>query len=282
VTTAATKQTTTATMQTTTATKQTTTDTKQRTALAAARAAAVIEPGLDRPVGLIGARLWAAAAALLLAVGAGTAWATLGTLPHTLTLDAVIAHGPAPTVARADLAGSVVDVRAEPGERVTEGQVLAVLRAPTGGRTELRAPVAGTVTAVLAAPGSAVAAGGPVVALDSAAAPATVRLYAASQREAARLLPGRAVLVPLPGGGAVRAVITAVDPLPVRARSLDGTLPVPLPGLPDGDAPVWAAYAQLPAPVGESLHGGPVPVRVAVDLGARHPYQAVFGTGEQR
>ncbi|GAA0690857.1 hypothetical protein GCM10010193_51550 [Kitasatospora atroaurantiaca] len=256
----------------------TTTATKQRTALAAAQAAAVLEPGLDRPVGLIGARLWAAAAALLLAVGAGTAWATLGSLPHTVTLDAVIAHGPAPAVARADVAGSVLDVRAQPGERVTEGQVLAVLRTPTGERTELRAPVAGTVTAVLAPPGSAVAAGGPVVTLDSAAAPATVRLYAASEREAARLRPGREVLVPLPGGGVVRAVITAVDPLPVRARSLDGTLPVPLPGLPGGDAPVWAAYAQLPTPVA----GGPVPVRVAVDLGARHPYQAVFGTGEQR
>ncbi|WP_431681504.1 acetyl-CoA carboxylase biotin carboxyl carrier protein subunit [Kitasatospora sp. KL5] len=250
-------------------------------ALAAGRAAAVLEPGLDRPVGLVGARLSAAAGALLLAVGAGTAWTVFGTLPHTLAVDAVVAHGPAPATVRADGPGTLARLLVRPGERVTAGQPLAVLHTGEGRQVELRAASAGTVTALLARPGDELAPGAPVLALDSAGLPLTVRLFATDPGEARELRPGRTVLVPVPGAGAVRAVITAVDPLPARADSLDGTLPVPLPGLPAGAAPVWTAYAELPPEAQQSAAAlpGPLPVTADIDLGARHPYQAVLGKG---
>ncbi|MFJ8040553.1 acetyl-CoA carboxylase biotin carboxyl carrier protein subunit [Kitasatospora sp. NPDC096147] len=252
----------------------------QSTAVAAARAAAVLEPGLDRPVGLVGARLRAAAAALLLVVGAGGGWLAFGTLPHTLPLPAVLAHGAAPETVRADRPGALLAYRVSPGAAVTEGQTIAVLRTAAGEELTVPAPQAGTVTALLAAPGATIAPGAALAALDAAGLPDTVRLFATSLEDAGHLVPGRTVLVPVPGAGTVQATITAVDPLPVRADSLDGTFPVPLPGVPTGAAPVWTARAELPYSVSQLR--GPVPLTVAVDLGARHPYQAVFGTGAGR
>ncbi|MFJ9519553.1 hypothetical protein ACIRPK_14990 [Kitasatospora sp. NPDC101801] len=261
-------------------TEQPTVGPRETTAVAAARAAAVLEPGLDRPVGLVGARLRAAAAALLLAVGAGAGWAVFGALPHTLALPAVLAHGPAPETVRADQAGALLSYRIGTGALVTEGQPIAVLRTPAGEELVVRAPSAGTVTALLATPGGAVAPGTGLVTLDSARLPQTVRIFATSVQDAGQLVPGRTVLVPVPGMGTVRATVTTADTLPVRADSLDGTFTVPLPGLPTGSAPVWTAYASIPAAVGQLR--GPVPLTVSVDLGARHPYQAVFGSGAGR
>ncbi|BAJ30344.1 MULTISPECIES: acetyl-CoA carboxylase biotin carboxyl carrier protein subunit [Kitasatospora] len=249
--------------------------TEARTAaVAAARAAAVLEPGLDQPVRLIGPRLWLAGAALVLAVGAGAGWAVWGRLPHTMTVAAVAAHGDAPVRVAAERAGSLVEFEVRPGDAVTAGQVLALV-----GDGELTAPGAGTVSALLAAPGAQLAPGTPVLAMDPAGAPATVRLLASDPKDAARLVPGLPVLVPVPGGGAVRAVVDRVEPLPVRADSLDGTLPVAVPGLPAGGAPVWVAYARLPR--GVALNG-PLALDVRVDLGSRHPYQAVLGQEAKR
>ncbi|KDN83900.1 HlyD family efflux transporter periplasmic adaptor subunit [Kitasatospora cheerisanensis] len=156
---------------------------------------------------------------------------------------------------------------------MTAGQVLAQLAGPDG-TTELTAPAAGTVSALLTAPGTPLAPGAPVLALDPADAPATVRLLLADPADAARLAPGQSVLVPTPGGGAVHAVVERIDPLPVRADTLDGTLPVAVPGLPAGSAPVRVAYARLPQDVRVA---GPLALDVRVDLGSRHPYQAVLG-----
>lgn len=246
----------------------------------AVAAAAVLEPGLDRPVRLIGARLSAAAVALVLVTGAGGAWAAFGTLPDTLPLNAVVAHGGAPVTVRAESAGALREVLVRPGEPVAAGRPVALLRTADGRESEVRAPAAGTVTAVRAEPGTALAPGSPVVTLDPAGEPAGVRLFATSTAELRALVPGRTVLVPVPGGGRLRAVVTAVDPMPARADSLDGTLPVPLPGLPTGAAPVWTAFAALPP--GTVLPGGALPVTASVDLGARHPYQAVLGRGAAR
>ncbi|MCX5209992.1 HlyD family secretion protein [Kitasatospora sp. NBC_00240] len=246
----------------------------------APRGAAVLEPGLDRPVGLVGARLWAAAAALLLVVGAGTGWALFGTLPHTSALPALLAHGPAPETVRADRAGALLGYRVLPGQRVTQGQPLALLRTADGTEVPVPAPADGTVTSLLAAPGDELAPGAAVASLDDGRQPRTLRLYATTLKQAGQLAPGRTVLVPVPGKGVVRATVTAVDPLPARADSLAGSFSVPLPGLPVGAAPVWTAYALLPEPEGPGV--GPVPLTVSVDLGARHPYQAVFGTGAKR
>ncbi|MGW4813944.1 hypothetical protein ACWEPB_20195 [Kitasatospora cineracea] len=246
----------------------------QTAAVAAARAAAVLEPGLDQPVRLVGARLWLAGAALVLAVGAGASWAVWGRLPHTLTVHAVAAHGDAPVRVAAERAGSLVEFEVRPGERVAAGQVLALV-----GGAGLTAPAAGTVSALLAAPGDQLAPGSPVLTLDAAAAPPTVRLLLDNPKDAAKLTPGLPVLVPAPGGGAVRAVVDRVEPLPVRADSLDGTLPVAVPGLPAGPAPVWVAYARLPQ--GVALNG-PLALDVRVDLGSRHPYQAVLGQEAKR
>ncbi|MEV4558575.1 HlyD family efflux transporter periplasmic adaptor subunit [Kitasatospora sp. NPDC049285] len=238
----------------------------------------MLEPGLDQPVRLVGARLWIAGAALLLAVGAGAGWAVWGRLPHALTVQAVAAHGTAPVRVAAERAGSLAEFKVGPGEPVAAGQVVAVLAAADG-PVEVTSPRAGTVSALLAAPGTPLAPGAPLLALDPADAPATVRLLAVSPQDAAKLRPGLPVLVPVPGGGVVRAVVDAVEPLPVRADALDGTLPVPLPGLPTGAAPVWVAYATLPA--GVTLQG-PIALQVRVDLGSRHPYQAVLGTEAKR
>ncbi|GAA4843949.1 hypothetical protein [Kitasatospora terrestris] len=254
-------------------------ESRSRAAVAAARAAAVLEPGLDQPVRLIGARLWVAGVALLLAVGAGAGWAAFGSLPHTLTVNAVVAHGPAPVQVAADRAGALFETRVRPGDRVAAGQTVAVVRTAGEGDVEVRAAAPGTVTALLAAPGAQLAPGSPVVALDPSDAPAVVRLVATSAKDAARLAPGRAVLVPLPGGGVVRAVVTAADPLPVAAGSLAGTLPVAPPGLPAGDTPVWLAYARLPDGTTVSA---PFTLPVKVDLGARHPYQAVLNKEPRR
>ncbi|GLW70268.1 hypothetical protein Kpho02_25670 [Kitasatospora phosalacinea] len=250
----------------------------QTAAVAAARAAAVLEPGLDQPVRLIGPRLWLAGAALALAVGAGAGWAVWGRLPHTMTVPAVAAHGDAPVRVAAERAGSLVEFEVRPGERVAAGQVLALVGDGTA-RTELTAPAAGTVSALLAAPGAPLAPGTPVLALDRADAPATVRLLVDDPARAAKLAPGLPVLVPVPGGGAIRALVDRVEPLPVRADTLDGTLPVAVPGLPAGGAPVWVAYARLPQ--GVALDG-PLALDVRVDLGSRHPYQAVLGQEAKR
>ncbi|MFJ5884136.1 hypothetical protein [Kitasatospora cineracea] len=246
----------------------------QTAAVAAARAAAVLEPGLDQPVRLVGTRLWLAGAALVLAVGAGASWTAWGRLPHTMTVHAVAAHGDAPVRVAAERAGSLVEFEVRPGERVAAGQLLARV-----GDGELTAPAAGTVSALLAAPGDQLAPGAPVLTLDAAAAPPTVRLLLDDPKAAAKLAPGLPVLVPAPGGGAVRAVVERVEPLPVRADSLDGTLPVAVPGLPAGQAPVWVAYARLPQ--GVALNG-PLALDVRVDLGSRHPYQAVLGQEAKR
>ncbi|MFD8478833.1 biotin/lipoyl-containing protein [Kitasatospora sp. NPDC059673] len=250
----------------------------QTAAVAAARAAAVLEPGLDQPVRLIGARLWLAGAALVLAVGAGAGWAVWGTLPNTLTVHAVAAHGTAPVRVFAEHPGSLLAFRVRPGQQVTSGQVLAQLAGPDG-TSELTAPAAGTVSALLAAPGAQLAPGTPVLALDRADAPATVRLLLTDPKDAAKLAPGRRVLVPVPGGGTADAVLDRIDPLPVRADTLDGTLPVAVPGLPTGSAPVWVAYAHLPQ---DLPLAGPLALDVRVDLGSRHPYQAVLGKEAKR
>ncbi|BFV58465.1 hypothetical protein KCMC57_up35690 [Kitasatospora sp. CMC57] len=254
--------------------------TKGAIAVAAARAAAVLEPGLDRPVGLVGARLRAAAAALLLAVGAGGGWVAFGSLPHTLALPAVLAHGTAPETVRADQAGALHSYQVATGTRVAQGQTIATLRTVVGDELVVRAPHAGTVTALLATPGGTLAPGAGIVALDAAQLPETVRIFATSLRDARQLVPGRTVLVPVPGAGAVEATIAEVDALPIRADALDGTFTVPLPGVPTGSAPVWTAYAQIPASATQLR--GPVPLTVSVDLGARHPYEAVFGSGAGR
>ncbi|MBB4948317.1 biotin carboxyl carrier protein [Kitasatospora gansuensis] len=261
-------------------TEQPTVGTAGATAVAAARAAAVLEPGLDRPVGLVGARLRAAAAALLLAVGAGGGWAAFGSLPHTLALPAVLAHGTAPETVRADQAGSLLAYQVGTGAVVTQGQGIALLRTPAGDELVVRAPHAGTVTALLATPGATVAPGAGLLALDDAQLPDTVRIFATSLQDAGHLVRGRTVLVPVPGAGTVQATITEVDSLPVRAETLDGTFTVPLPGVPTGAAPVWVAYARIQASATQLR--GPVPLTVSVDLGARHPYQAVFGSGAGR
>ncbi|MBD0675913.1 biotin/lipoyl-containing protein, partial [Streptomyces sp. CBMA156] len=181
-----------------------------------------------------------------------------------------------PTTVRAELAGAVLGFRAEPGRTVARGEPVALLRTPDGAEVPVPAPADGTVTALLAAPGEQVAPGAGLLALDETGGPVTVRLFATDLPQAAKLVPGREVRVPVPGAGTVRAVITAVDELPVRADSLTGTFAVPVPGLPGGSAPVWRAYAELPGSVGRVA--GPVPLTAEVDLGARHPYQAVFGT----
>ncbi|MGW4381752.1 biotin/lipoyl-containing protein [Kitasatospora sp. NPDC004531] len=265
-----------------TATETPNTDTaarRQTAAVAAARAAAVLEPGLDRPVRLIGARLWVAGVALVLAVGAGAGWTVWGTLPNTLTVPAVAAHGTAPVRVAATRAGSLVAFRVGPGQRVTAGQTLAQLAGPDGTTTDLTAPVSGTVSALLTAPGAQLAPGAPVLALDAADAPPTLRLLVADPKDAAKLTPGRPVLVPLPGGGAVHAVIDRIDPLPVRADTLDGTLPTTVPGLPTGATPLWLAYAHLPP---NTPLPAPLPLDVRIDLGSRHPYQAVLGKEAKR
>ncbi|MFJ9691305.1 biotin/lipoyl-containing protein [Kitasatospora sp. NPDC101183] len=249
---------------------------KAPAAVAAARAAAVLEPGQDKPVRLVGARLWAAVVALVLVVGAGTGWVAFGRLPSTVDLPAVLAHGTAPQTVRAERAGALLAYRVEPGRAVTRGEPVAVLRTPEGEEVPVPAPESGTVTALLASPGEQLAPGAGLVAVDESAAPATVRLYATSLADAGKLRPGRTVLVPVPGVGTVRAQVTAVSPLPVRASTLVGSFPTALPGLPQGEAPVWQAYAELPQLDGKVT--GPVPLTATLDLGARHPYQAVFGT----
>ncbi|WP_329136438.1 acetyl-CoA carboxylase biotin carboxyl carrier protein subunit [Streptomyces sp. NBC_01476] len=240
--------------------------------------AGAVEPGLDRPVRLIGGRLWLGAAALLLAVGAGTAWGIAGSLPHTLTLHGVVAHGTAPEVARASAPGSVVSVLVTPGTRVSQGQALAVLSGGPGGSTELVAPAAGTVTAVLTAPGGTLVPGTGVVALDPADAPTTVRLFVSSAGQLARLRLGQQVVIPLQEGTA-RLRITGVDAYPARADTLGGTLPVPVPGVPSGATPVWTVYAEPDAPDSAlDAAAAPTAVDASVDLGARHPYQVLFGS----
>jgi len=257
-----------------------TTTTKTPAAPAAPPPTTPVEPGLDRPVRLIGGRLWLGLVALLLAVGAGVAWGVAGALPHTLTLSGVLAHGPAPVVARATVPGSVLRVQVAPGSQVVQGQQLAVLSSGAqGGQVSVTAPEAGTVTDVMAAPGSTLAAGGAVAALDPAAAPDTVRLFVSSTADLAQLRPGQAVLIQLQTGTA-ELRISSVAAYPVRADSLDGTLPVPVPGLPGGGAPVWTVYAAFALPPGaaDPAAAGPVLVDASVDLGSRHPYQVLFGS----
>lgn len=254
-------------------------------AVAAARAAALptagVEPGLDRPVRLIGARLWLGAVALALAVGAGVAWGVAGSLPHTLSLPGVLAHGPAPDVLRATAPGSVAEVLVAPGARVTTGQPVALLSTGGGTRTTpLAATADGVVTAVLAQPGEPVTAGTGVVAEDPADAPDQVRLYTADQTRLARLRLGQQASVVLPDGTQLRLRIESVDPYPVAADTLAGTLPVPLPGLPGGTTPVWTVHAalELPPSAPDPAAAGPAAVTASVNLGARHPYQVLFGT----
>ncbi|MFJ5923018.1 HlyD family efflux transporter periplasmic adaptor subunit [Kitasatospora sp. NPDC092948] len=251
---------------------------RSQAARAAVQAAATLESGLDHPVRLVTARLWLAGVALVLAVGAGTGWAVWGTLPNTMTVHAVVAHGTAPVRVFAEHPGSLLAFRVRPGQPVTAGQVLAQLAGPDG-TTDLTAPATGTVSALLTTPGAQLAPGAPVLALDPADAPATVRLLIDNPKDAAKLAPGLPVLVPVLGGGAVRAVVDRIDPLPVRADTLDGTLPVAVPGLPAGSAPVWVAYARLPQNVPVT---GPLALDVQVDLGSRHPYQAVLGKEAKR
>jgi multidrug efflux pump subunit AcrA (membrane-fusion protein) len=247
---------------------------------------AAVEPGLDRPVRLIGGRLSLAAAALVLAVGAGTAWAVAGSLPHTLVLHGVLAHGPAPVTVSASAPGSVVRVLVAPGAHVVKGQPLAVLAdsrsrpADPGSRTEITAPDAGIVTAVLTAAGGTVVPGSGVIALDPASAPATVRLFSADAGRLRRLQAGQQVVVGLPGGTTVRLRITGADPYPATADTLRGTLPVPVPGVPTGTVPVWTVNTVPDRPQDAAALSGAMPTAVdaSVDLGARHPYQVLFGS----
>ncbi|MEV6008402.1 HlyD family efflux transporter periplasmic adaptor subunit [Streptomyces sp. NPDC051976] len=255
--------------------------------------AGAVEPGLDRPVRLIGRRLWLSVGALLLAVGGATAWGAAGSLPHTATLHGVLAHGGAPVVARAAAPGSVLRVLTAPGARVTKGQTLAVLATTGSGPAdplELTAPQDGTVTAVLAGPGRQVVPGTGVVALDAADEPATVRLFVTSADRMRQLRIGQPVTVDLPTGP-VRLRITSADPYPAPATTLAGTLPVPVPGVPTGDTPVWTVYAAPAAGPGADTAARqlsaaaalPAALNASVDLGARHPYQVLLNaTGAGR
>ncbi|MFC1408337.1 hypothetical protein ACEZCY_03455 [Streptacidiphilus sp. N1-12] len=83
-----------------------------------AAAPGAVEPGLDRPVRLIGARLWLGSIALLLAVAAGTAWGVLGALPHTLTLPGVVAmdQGAGPATLRLFVTSPTQAAQLTPGQ----------------------------------------------------------------------------------------------------------------------------------------------------------------------
>jgi biotin carboxyl carrier protein len=264
----------------------TTADASPPARTAAGLPTAAVEPGLDRPVRLIGGRLSLAALALALAVAAGTAWGVAGSLPHTMVLHGVVAHGPAPVTVAATAPGSVVRVLVTPGTRVVAGQPVAVLadsrRAPgaADGGTELTAPQAGLVTAVLTGPGGTVVPGSGVIALDPASGPGTVRLFTGDADALRRLRTGQRVLVGLPDGRTVRLRIAGADPYPTTADGLRGTLPVPVPGVPAGTAPVWTVRTAPDGPRDAAALSAMMPTAVdaSVDLGARHPYQVLFGS----
>jgi hypothetical protein len=62
-----------------------------------------IEPELDQPVRIVGARLWAGFLALALFVGVAVVWGTFGSLPRHLSLTGVVIQAPGDKVATVQL-----------------------------------------------------------------------------------------------------------------------------------------------------------------------------------
>jgi biotin carboxyl carrier protein len=222
--------------------------------------------GLDQPIRLLPARLWAGFAALALVVAAAAVWSTATTLPEHVSARGVIVHGTGPVTVRATTGGSLSSVTVAPGATVHRGQPLATLA--LGHRTvALRAPADGIVMTLLATPGRRLLPGAPVVAIDAVTRPARAVLFVTSPRELARLEPGQRVDVAAVGSGRVVSLTqypaSAVD-LVARFGTAD---------LPNADG-AWLVDVALDSPQPAPALA---PVRARVLVGRVRPYRLVFG-----
>jgi biotin carboxyl carrier protein len=238
-----------------------------------------VETELAQPIRVIPARIWAAVAAIAVLVAGGLTWAMAGTWPPQLTTAAIVAHGSGPQLARAGVAGSVLDVTVRTGQPVRAGQPVATIAADDGTRETLRAPADGTVAAVLAPAGTAVRAGTDVVSVDVTAAAPTAALIVADPGQLDRLAAGQQVRIDADG---VLLIGRVADAQPVRTSiaavaaeltvgGLEGT--VGLAGVPP-TTPVWRVAVELDP--GQQIAGTGA-ARAVVELPAVPVYQLITG-----
>lgn len=162
-------------------------------AIDARRAPAYAEPLLPDPRSHT-----IAAFAAIACLAAGIALVALLEVPRRATVRGFIVPDLGVVRVHPPLATTLRTLAVREGERVSVGQLLAVLAAPIGTYREptLRAPVAGTVTMIAAQIGAAVVPGRPLLALLPEGATLEAQLLVPS-RDAGLLRPAQAVVLRL-------------------------------------------------------------------------------------
>ncbi len=236
---------------------------------------------LDQPIRVLSGRLWAAALALVVLIGAGTAWAVVGTLPHHLSARGVLVHGRGPLAAAAPKAGALLSVTVGSGEQVHRDQVVAIVATPDG-PTPVHAPADGAVMNVVAVPGQQLDAGAAVVLVDPGAdprtAPAQAVLFVTSREELSSLQPGQQTHLAL-AGGVLAGHISAVAGYPSSAAELVSRFGSQrVPGV-DAGRDVWLVEVGIDAAGAEIGAQIPAmsPVAASILISRDHPLRVLFG-----
>lgn len=225
---------------------------------------------LDDVVRLTTRRSWALLLAVLLALGAGAAWAGLARIESTVSLDGILLAGPGPALVTAPAPATVDSVTAVVGQPVAAGEVLLTLRGD-GAPIPVTSPVAGIVTSLTARPGAWVDGGAPLGAIDRVDQPLSALLLLDAGAP-----PG------IPAGTRVRGAgltgtVTQVEPYPLTSADLAGRYGIGrLPG-PAADRLVRPVLVDLGVPAWPGATA--TPVRLDLIVGERRPVDVLLGGG---
>ncbi|MEV6693654.1 biotin/lipoyl-containing protein [Micromonospora sp. NPDC051196] len=225
---------------------------------------------LDDVVRLTTRRSWALLVAVLLALGAGTAWAVVARIESTVSLDGILLAGRGPALVTAPAPATVASVRATVGRPVKAGEVLLTLRGD-GKTVAVTSPVTGILTTLTARPGAQVDGGATLGTVDRT-----------DQRLSALLLLDAGRPAGIPAGAQVRGAgltgtVTQVEAYPLTTTDLAGRYGIArLPGYAD-DRLVRPVLVDLGVPAwpGATL----TPIRLDLIVGTERPVDVLLGGG---
>lgn len=176
---------------------------------------------LDDRAQLTAPHEWAVLACLGLVVAAIIAWGVFGSVERTVRSDGVLVLSGERHTVLSEESGVVVDVMAQPGERVVAGQPIVRIAASGADRTagDIASPGDGVVAALHVARGRAVLAGTPVAEVVSGDTHRLDAVAFVSRQESWRLAPGMTGRVTVESSGSIESF--RVDLTTVAARAAD-------------------------------------------------------------
>ena len=130
---------------------------------------------VDERGGVITRPLLLTLVGLGLVVVAALAWGLFGRAPETVSGFGYVMPEGGYAEAGTTAQGQVASILVDPGERVTAGQALVIVRADGGVEEPVESPVDGTVISIVALPGRPTTGGDPLVYIQPSSAPLVVK-----------------------------------------------------------------------------------------------------------